>query len=57
MSAEVIAYSANEWDTRLSLKVECLQCGYEWGWSADTKGVSRWLQNLADMHNGEHHRK
>jgi hypothetical protein len=56
MTAEVIAYSATESDTSLSLKVECLDCRYEWGWSADTKGTSRWLQQLADFHNAEHHK-
>jgi hypothetical protein len=57
VSAEIISYSATDYDTRLSLKLECLTCGIEWGWTADTKGVMRWLQNMADMHNAEHHQE
>lgn len=56
MSAEVIAYSLDEWDARLSLKVECLACAFEWGWSADTSSTARFLKSLADRHNAEHHR-
>lgn len=55
MSATVIAYSANEWDTNLTLKWECLTCGVEGGWMQDRTGNVIAVQALADKHNEENH--
>ena len=55
MSAEVIAYSASDWDTSLALKVECRECEIEWGWSVDRKGMTEQLQSMAESHNSECH--
>ena len=55
MSAEVVSYSGNEWDTSLSLMVECRKCSMEWGWSSDRPGAVDNLQAMADGHNAEHH--
>ena len=53
----VIAYSANEWDTSLTLKVECLDCHIEWGWSRDSAESNSRLQAMADDHNEQLHPK
>jgi hypothetical protein len=55
VSAEVIAYSADAWDMSLTLKVECLDCHVEWGWSADNKVNLQDLQDRAAMHNKRLH--
>lgn len=55
MSAEVIAYSANPWDTELTLKVECPACCIEWGWSSDSQKKFERLKELAANHNAEYH--
>jgi len=51
--AFVTAYSANRSDTRLTLKIECLTCGIEWGWSDDSKGASAELEAMAAAHRRE----
>lgn len=55
MSALVIAYSANAWDTELTLKVECSVCSIEWGWSSDRPGAYERLEDMAANHNAEYH--
>lgn len=55
MTAEVISYSANPWDVSLSIKVECLKCHVEWGWSYYTESAHRTLQDLANVHNATIH--
>jgi hypothetical protein len=55
MSAEVVPYALDPWDTENTLKVECRKCSIEWGWSWDRKGANERLQGLADDHNKEMH--
>lgn len=55
MSAEVVAYSENPEDEVLSIKVECLKCGIEFGWSKDLPAANERLEGLADRHNIEIH--
>ena len=55
VSATVVGYSANPWDTELTLKVECLKCSIEWGWSKDSSGAFERLEDMAANHNAEHH--
>ena len=55
MSAKIIAYSADRYDTRLTIKVECLECGIEFGWSPDTPEANDRLEGMANWHNIEHH--
>ena len=56
MSAQVIAYSANEWDTSLTIKVECQSCQIEWGWSNYSSWMHDRLQDMAASHNNDTHR-
>lgn len=53
--AQVTAYSANDWDTSLTLKWECPPCGVEGGWMPDRTGNYIAVQALADKHNKEVH--
>ena len=55
MTADIVAYSAHPEDERLSIKVECLKCGIEFGWSMDLPAANERLKGLADRHNIEHH--
>lgn len=55
MSAAVVAYSAAPEDERLTLKVECLSCGVEWGWSTDSLAANERLEEMAERHNVEQH--
>lgn len=55
VSAQVVAYSSDPQDAVLSLRVECLDCGIEFGWGLDTPAANDRLEDLADMHNVEVH--
>ena len=55
MSARVVAYSAHPEDDRLTIMVECLTCGIEFGWSKDLPAANDRLDQLAEMHNKEFH--
>ena len=49
----VVAYSANPWDDRLTLKIECMTCASEWGWSTDKNGAYDRLAALVELHKRE----
>lgn len=55
MAAEVVSYSAHPEDEYLTVMVECLECGVEFGWSKDLPAANERLDYLADLHNVEHH--
>lgn len=55
MSAQVVSYSADAWDTKLSIKVECLMCHVEWGWSYYSPETYQTLKELALTHNEQLH--
>lgn len=38
-----------------SKHIECLECGIEWGWSADVSSAYDRLDRMADEHNTEVH--
>lgn len=38
MTARVVLDRTDPWDTVNRIKVECLECHVEWGWSADKRG-------------------
>jgi hypothetical protein len=57
VSAQVIAYSAHEWDTSLTLGVSCSDCKTEWGWIYDMPGAYELLQGMAEAHNEAAHPK
>lgn len=46
----VVAYSANPWDTQLTLKIECADCQSEWGWCPDERGNHSRLISEAEAH-------
>jgi hypothetical protein len=41
--AQIIAYSADPHDLRLTLMVQC-SCGRQWGWSKDSRENEEFLQ-------------
>lgn len=53
--AIVSAFSADPEDLRLTLKVECLTCGIEWGWRYDELGAYERLKIMADAHETQVH--
>lgn len=55
MTARVVLDRTDPWDTVNRIKVECLECHVEWGWSADKRGDGNYdrLQGYADDHNRE----
>ena len=55
MAASVVAYSASEYDTTLTLKWECLTCGVEGGWMPDSTSNYVAVQALAQRHNNDTH--
>lgn len=55
MSANVVAYSAHPEDVTMSVMVECLGCGIEFGWVQDAPGTYDRLKLLAERHNEKHH--
>jgi hypothetical protein len=48
--AKVIAYSANPWDTNLTLAIECHDCQSQWGWAADKNGAASRMEAEAVSH-------
>lgn len=53
--AIVVPYSESPEDPFLSLKVECLTCEIEFGWTTDRIGALDQLEELAKHHDLEVH--
>lgn len=53
MTARVVLDRVDWWETENRIKVECLECGVEWGWAVDKRGLGNYdrLQGYADTHN------
>lgn len=50
--ARVIAYSASSEDTKLTVAIECGECGSQWGWRVDSKRANEDLEREVREHNG-----
>lgn len=55
MNANIVAYSADPEDMRLSLMIRCDSCRIEWGWCWEGSEQQDKLQSMADEHNAQHH--